>query len=238
MASLIGYGECEVRIQVSAQLLLRLALTEKELSVAFEIEHALRNEKSEWSQDPWQLIDVALEKPELLPSGARQYVGDFTCKLWKTLPEDRRALLKLISRLDIDADQATRLYEPAERERHGITCSDEELLDNPYRIYELDRRALRSISVETVDRGAFPSDVVRERFPLPKPSCVSESLDPRRVKALVVSCLENASSTDGHTLLPEFDVIRRVRDLPLSPPCALTTDAMHLIGEELGPEVP
>ena len=143
--------------------------------VAFEIEHALRDEKSEWSQDPWQLIDVALEKPELLPTGARQYIGDFTCKLWKTLPEDRRALLKLISRLDIDADQATRLYEPAERERHGITCSDEELLDNPYRIYELDRRAHKPISVETVDRGAFPSDVVRERFPLPKPSCISET---------------------------------------------------------------
>src|SRR5262249_36124261 len=205
--------------------------------VAFEIEHALRGENAEWSQDPWELIDKAFEDPNLLPIGARQYIGDFTRKLWQTLPEERRALLILLSRLDIDADQATRIYEPAERQRHNIICSDEDLLENPYRIYELDRHAAAPISVETVDRGVFPSDVVRERFPVPKPSRVVEALDPRRAKAFVISTLEVASSTEGHTLLPASEIIRRVRDRPLSPQCPLTSDALSLIDRDLGSEL-
>jgi hypothetical protein len=129
------------------------------------------------------------------------------------------------------------MYEPADRQRAKIECSDEDLIGNPYRLYELDRRSSSPISVETVDRGAFPADVVRERFPLEEPSRAVEALDPRRVKALVVSTLEEAAGSEGHTLLPSREVVRRVRDLALSPPCPLTSDALRLVDTQPGSDL-
>ena len=81
-------------------------------------------------------------------------------RAWK--PEDRRALLKLLSRLPLDVEQATRWYQATERIEAGIQLEDREILDNPYLIYERDRVSADPITFTTVDRGVFPDPLVRD----------------------------------------------------------------------------
>lgn len=44
-----------------------------------------------------------------------------------------------------------------ERQEAGLICTDREILENPYRIYEVTRLTADPISVWTIDRGVFPS---------------------------------------------------------------------------------
>ena len=43
----------------------------------------------------------------------------------------------------------------------GWASEDREILDNPYRIYEVSRFDREGISLSTIDRGIFPEQVVR-----------------------------------------------------------------------------
>ncbi len=58
---------------------------------------------------------------------------------WSRLPDERRALLKLVSRFEITREQATTLYVQEERAKAGIDTSDAAILANPYLLYELTR---------------------------------------------------------------------------------------------------
>ena len=68
-------------------------------------------------------------------------------------------------------------------------------------LYELDRAALNSIPVATIDRGTLPGNAVLKAHPLPECSRLADKVDPRRVRALVVAALEQGAE-QGHTLLP------------------------------------
>jgi hypothetical protein len=107
-----------------------------------------------------------------------------------------------------------------QRAETGIECSDAELLANPYRLFEQDRRSFEPITFSSVDRGLFPDEVIRREFPVSQPSCVDDPADPRRVRALVADLLEEGS-TQGHTVLPREWVIRCARERALQPPCPL-----------------
>jgi hypothetical protein len=187
---------------------------------AFGVEHGnfvaydIATELEE-NEDPWPLVEQAFEEPALLGKGLERRIGGTTVRKWKALPGDRRALLKLLSRFDLSADQATRFYQETEREEARISVTDAEILANPYLLYELDRFSIDPIALGTVDRGVFPDEVIRSEHPLPEPSGLNDdAVDPRRVRAFVVSILEGASSA-GSTLLPQNRVIQEV-ELPRS----------------------
>ena len=105
---------------------------------------------------------------------------------------ERRALLKLVSRFEITADQASTVYVQEERAKAGIDRTDADILSNPYMLYEATRLTADPISVWTVDRGAFPDEVIRKNHPLPEPTALDADTDARRVRALSVSALEQA----------------------------------------------
>src|SRR5262249_25574902 len=149
----------------------------------------------------------------------------------------RLALLKLLSRFEVTPDQATRFYVTEEREAAGIEASDEELLANPYFFYEKDRHSFDPISVWTVDRGVFPAEAIRTAHPLPAPSALDGSIDPRRSRALAVEMLERAANDDGHTLLPRADVVRKIRALEIDPPCPVDGDLFEAIADSLKPVI-
>jgi ATP-dependent exoDNAse (exonuclease V) alpha subunit len=83
------------------------------------------------------------------------------------------------------------------------------------------------ISLPMIDRGVFPTEVLRQNFPLPEPSNVADPVDERRVRAFTIQQLEKAA-TMGHTLLPREDVISHIRDLEMEPPCPVDGDMMVL----------
>lgn len=179
------------------------------------------------NEDPWALIDKWLRDPTCDPE-ASSCVGEWMSEKWSSLPEERRSLLKLLSRFDLSIEQAIRNYNEREKAR--------EILSNPYHLYEINRLTADPIAVSVIDRGVFLDDKIRSAHPLPEPSVVHEPVDPRRVRALVVDALEHAA-TAGHSLQSQNSIIQEVRDLPLRPTCPLDADLMAVFEEDLSPVV-
>ncbi len=94
-----------------------------------------------------------------------------------------------------------RVYQPSLRTLSPLT-SDADILGNPYLMFERDETAVDRISFAVVDRGVFPADAVRETAPLPAPTAMTDAIDRRRVRALIIDLLERAVAEAGHTLLP------------------------------------
>ena len=187
------------------------------------------------NEDPWALIDKWLRDPTCDPE-ASSCVGEWMSKKWSSLSEERRSLLKLLSRFDLSTEQADRIYQNTERKESGIELKDNEIISNPYLLYEATRLTADPIAVSVIDRGVFPADQIRIAHPLPEPSAVLEAVDPRRVRALIVGDLEYAAVA-GHSLQSQNSVIQRIRDLPLDPPCPLDVDLMAVYEETLQPVV-
>jgi ATP-dependent exoDNAse (exonuclease V) alpha subunit len=178
--------------------------------------------------DPWPLLDQVLREPKKhLSDDLAQGIGTTIQAKWKRLPDERRDLLKLISRFEINRDQATAIYVQEERKAAEIDCSDQAILGNPYLIYEMTRLTANPISVWTVDRGVFPDEAVRKEHPLPEPSALDAGTDARRVRARPVKVLEDASSA-GNTLMPQDQVVLTIRNLDIKPGCDVDGDLIEV----------
>ncbi len=178
--------------------------------------------------DPWPLVDKMFADPKKhLPAPLAESIGKTLCSKWSRLPDERRALLKLVSRFEITREQAAALYVQEERAKAGIDTSDAAILANPYLLYELTRLTVDPVSVWTVDRGVFPDEVIRMKHPLPAPTALDAGTDARRVRAFTVKVLEDAASV-GNTLLPRDQVVLGIRALTLQPPCEVDADLMNV----------
>ncbi len=192
--------------------------------LAHEIEAKLSDNES-----PWPMLEKAFANPKsVLSPESVKLLGKTLLEKWKHLPEERKALLKLLSRFNLLPAQAILLYVPEEREKQGIKIKDAEILANPYLIYELTRLLAEPVSVGAVDRGVFPEGVIREKHPLPPKSAIDNGTDARRVRALTISHLEKAAQ-EGHTLQRRKDVVLGIRDLDISPPCSVDSDLLDVV---------
>jgi ATP-dependent exoDNAse (exonuclease V) alpha subunit len=186
-----------------------------------------------WSQNPWELVRQAFERPaDVLSPGVAAQVQPFDGKRLAALTADRRALLELLSRFRLTPEQASRFFDPANRA--GLT--DTNLLDNPYLLFEVDRHRFDAVSIGAIDRGMFPDESVRSKYPLPDRSRLEGDQDPRRVRALAVHVLAGAENS-GHTLLPVEQVLEGIRDLELDPPCRPTSDLLPLLDPVMAPVI-
>ena len=201
--------------------------------LAYEIE-IMRESQGE--ADPWALLDAVMETPSRLDGPTAELLAPSLRNGWKRLAPKRRALLQLLSRCTVSEEQALRFYDPTARKDAGIEATDAELLANPYLFFERDRRSRDAITFGAVDRGLFPDDVIRERFPVPEPSRVADPADGRRVRALAVDLLEEAAG-EGHTLLPRSWIIRRARERVLQPPCPLGENVLDATEEGFAPAI-
>lgn len=199
--------------------------------VAFELARAQQDAKQEYAENPWELVEQLIQQPELLGKDLAEDFGKGWAKVWKKLTPERRALLELSSRFTLSADQAKRMYVNAERDEAGVAVSDTDLLANPYLLYELSRHWEDPIPFSVIDRGLFPDSIVRDRFPVPTPSAVTDAVDERRVRAAVVHVLEEAASRDGHTILPESWLILRAKEQTWEPGLPLTEDILPAVNE-------
>ncbi len=197
---------------------------------------AAQSRSGAWNEDPWEHFETALADPSRLSTGLSEHLGKDVQRLYKKLPAERRALLKLLSRFALTEEQALRFYQHTERQDAGIEVTDAQLLENPYLLYELDRSQVDPVVLLTVDRGLFPDQVVREKHPLPPPSALEGPLDPRRVRAFIVDALERAA-LDGHTLQLREQIIESVRRVEVKPEMPLSTDVLAASEEPLEPFV-
>ena len=199
------------------------------------VAHALQQKAGE-NCDPWPLVDQAFTAPPaVLPRELHADLKELA-PTWRDLPAERRAFLSLLSRFEITQAQAKALYESASRCKQGWGDSDCEILQNPYRIFEITRHDPEGIKLLTVDRGIFPEDSVRLQHPLPKPSALESPADLRRVRAFCVETLEKAAS-QGHALLPKGNVIEAISNLPIRPRCPVTGDMLAARAKNMAPEI-
>jgi len=182
------------------------------------------------NEDLWPSVELLFANPAMLGHEWQRRLGTTLPAMWRTLPDERKALLKLLSRFNISAEQATRFFRENVRRDVGIAVSDAELLANPYLFYELDRVSANPILFGTVDRGIFPDPVVREVHPLPEPTAVNDASDVRRARALMVHVLE-AAAAEGHTVRSRDQVIKAISDLQLKPECPMSYDLLPLVEE-------
>ncbi len=199
------------------------------------IGHALQERAGE-NTDPWPQVEAMFGDPKtLLPQALRADVATLA-PVWKGLPQERRAFLKLLSRFELTQAQASHAYEVASRKKRGWTVSDGEILANPYCFYEASRHDPEGIRLLTIDRGVFPEDCVRVVHPLASPSQLESALDLRRVRAFAVAALE-VSADGGDTVLSVDKLVERIKSFAVRPACGVTGDILSARGADLAPEV-
>ena len=192
-------------------------------------------DKAGENEDPWPIVDKMFKDPKKhLPAELASGVGKTIRDKWARLPDERRALLKLLSRFEIEREHAQLLFVQPERAKAGIEVTDKDILANPYLVYELTRLTADPVSVWTIDRGVFPDAVVRKKHPLPEPSALDAGTDSRRVRALVVSVLEEAAKEHGNTLIPLDQAVLAIRGLPIQPSCDADADLLAVAKDDFG----
>jgi hypothetical protein len=197
------------------------------------------------NEDPWPLVDQAMRKPGSLPSGLAALITSDLSEDWKKLKPGRLELLRLLARFALTNAQAERFYVGAVRSAARLHYEDSQLLENPYAIYEGDRfsvpttddERLERVTLETIDRGAFPAEVVASAHPMPEGTRMSGPRDKRRIRALIIEQLEEAARIGGHTLLSEEMVILGIRNAKLEPPCPISEDVIETVAEYFSYEV-
>ncbi|MFI7207742.1 AAA family ATPase [Micromonospora aurantiaca (nom. illeg.)] len=187
--------------------------------------------------DPWLTLEQAMADPDRLGIAAKTHLTPTVRATWKALRPERRKLLDLLSRFSLTREQAERYFVVEERDP---ALTDDQIIANPYRLFEADRDEPDAVPFAIIDRGCFPDAAVASEHPLPVPSAMSDDLDARRVRALIVDELKRATAS-GHTLQPQADIVARIRSRTLSVPCPVTgdvLDAHHLSADTVAPGSP
>ena len=189
-------------------------------------------------EDPWPVLDAILRGTKEPPQKA--YAGDLkeVVNTWKGLSDERRTLLKLLSRFSLSTAQMKRWFEPRLRAKATrLSVRDAEIIKNPYRIAELDLGDEdHPVSISTIDRGLMPDSTIAVAHPVELPSRVESPLDWRRARAAIVTVLRAAASS-GDSLQTEAETLTAIGKLSLSQPCVITSDWLNGNEEVIAEEV-
>jgi len=201
---------------------------EKGHFVAAEIISKIKDDQT----NPWRVFEKVVEgEKSILSSEVGKLIPEQSRRLYKKLRESnsiRLDLLHLLSRFDISIDQAKILYVEEERDEANITLTEEEILRNPYLIYEATIRTHYPVALETIDLGMFLRQVPEDL--LPKKIYLTDPLHSNRIRALIVEQLTAAASA-GHTFLPRKELIKQIRHLSIEPKCELNSDYCEIAEE-------
>ncbi|GAA0913366.1 AAA family ATPase [Virgisporangium aurantiacum] len=184
--------------------------------------------------DPWPVIDRAMADPATLSLTAGSHLTPSVRDKWRALRPERRELLILLSRFALTSDQAERFFVTEERDP---ALTDADILANPYRLFEVDRVRPDAVEFTIIDRGCFPDADVAAAHPMPHPSAMSDALDARRVRALLIDELNRATAA-GHTLQAQATLVTAIRGRELSQPCPVDADLLdaHKLSADMLPE--
>ena len=198
--------------------------------IAYEIAEECLKESPDGNVDPWVGFERIMQDPGSAPEPIRDHIGKGFARAWNSMTAQRRELLKLLSRFSLTSEQAKRFFNSDNRIGDHNEAS---VIENPYLLYELDRESPDSVSVMTIDRGMLPGNAVLKVHPLPERSRLTDKVDPRRVRALVVAGLEQGAEL-GHTLLPRALLSKYIDSMPLETDCPLGVEVLAGLGESAG----
>ena len=185
------------------------------------------------------VVATALKAPrDFFSSLVLPTLGNVERQTFLVLPEERKELFWLLSRMSLTETQAEIIYNPELRKKCGIVCSDKEIIENPYILYEKTRQCAPEymIPIKKVDMAVFPPEYIRNANPLPKPSALDSENDKRRIRAYIVSQLE-LQALNGHTVYPLDRIIEKINALPIEPACHVTGDIINSFASFLKEEL-
>lgn len=197
--------------------------------VAYEISEECAKDSADGNVDPWPAFEEIMQAPGTASKPITEQVGEGFAQAWSGMTVQRKELLKLLSRFSLTSDQAKRFFNPDDRPNN---LDDASLIENPYLLYELDRVSPDPIPVLTIDRGMLPGNAVLKAHPLPETSRLTDKVDPRRVRALVVAALERGVE-QGHTLLPRAFLSSCIESMPLESDCPVGPEVLAGLGNSL-----
>lgn len=191
------------------------------------------------SEDTWTHIDNIFENPlNYLSKNLADKITPIIQKTWKGLSPERKTLFKLLSRFSVTIDQAKVLFFENSRTKENIICSDREIIENPYILYEKTRLKMDSlyISVKKVDRAVFPVQSIQDKYPMEEPTKLTSDNDERRVRALAIAVMEEEAIA-GNTILPCNMLVDKIKEHVLEPECRVTSDILSAIDKFIAPEI-
>lgn len=175
---------------------------------------------------------------DIFPKKLQSDITTTKIESFKKLPEERKKLFWLLSRINLTEEQAQLLFYSEKRNEHFILCTDEEILNNPYLLYEKTRNCEPElqVSVTKIDLAVFPAKILAELNPVPEPSFIESGDDRRRIRALAISILE-VQASNGHTVYPQFLLSKELQNLPLDIECAVSEDVFNALEDFLTEEL-
>lgn len=189
--------------------------------------------------DPWPLLD-GLFRGRVAPPRAT-YTADLAAhgSSWAALPDQRKQLMRTLSRFALTPNAARRWLDPVHRgkaTRQPVT--DLELLANPYRLAETDLGEATDppITLGLVDRGVLPDPTIAANHPQDIPDPVNSPHDARRLRAALVTVLRRAAD-DGDALLPTEEAVEAAGRLQLARQLAIPPDWVPGNDAALAPEI-
>jgi ATP-dependent exoDNAse (exonuclease V) alpha subunit len=198
-------------------------------TIAWEIEKYILQKDGDLLQtDPWVIFEESMAEPE-------KYVKDKGAKLfnataqriWKGKPGKKKEFLKLLSRCQLNNDQAKFIVD----NHQTVIGTTDDIANNLYLLYEKTRFRSNGISFRQIDKLVLPPEKIRDAFPLNKGIALTDNLDERRVRAFAVSIMESAA-VEGHSLLPFNDVLERLQAKAIDEPFPIDEDIFTAQSEE------
>lgn len=121
--------------------------------------------------------------------------------------KSKSTYFELLSRINLSIEQAEYAWK-------NLKDKAAEIIENPYRLFELTRKEENPIAISQIDNAVFINSLVENKHPLEKPSKMRTESDKRRFRAMTIFVLGQASNK-GHTLLNFNQTIHEIGKLPL-----------------------
>ncbi len=180
-------------------------------------EEIIKNAKLN-NENLWDYFEKVMSNPkQYLDSNFSKNIEEKDQNTWnKILTEEQKDLFKLLSRFSLTIKQADIIFNEEKRNNKEYSIigdfSNKAIINNPYLLYEK-TRLIKDIcvSIKKVDFAMYLIPSLKKDFVIPNPSAMVGENDKRRIRALLISLLEN-EALNGNTILPIEKVLQLFND--------------------------
>ena len=182
-------------------------------AIAWQIDQYITDTYGDiYGANAWDILDQLIQGKFTLP--AIKITKTIQTQWNRSFSDKQKEKMKLLSRVQMNIEQAK------------FALELENVLENPYSVFEESRRAETQISFNSIDKAVYPVKIIEEKFPITETNPFDDNLDQRRIRALVVHILENFSDI-GNTLMTEGDLINSISEMVLTRPVPVTTKLLE-----------
>lgn len=198
-------------------------------TIAWEIEKYILQKDGDLLQtNPWEIFNESIiERTKYLKDKGGKLLSATTQRIWKGKPNKKKEFLILLSRCQLNNDQAKFIVE----QHQTVIGTVDEITSNVYLLFEKTRFSTHGLSFRQIDKLILPPEKIREAFPVKEGIALADNLDERRVRAFSVAIMEEAA-LEGHSLLPFNDVLDRLQTKAMDEAFPIDEDILTTQAEE------